>query len=128
MPDIQTPISDPRVFFSAERTLLSWVRSGLTVIALGFVVARFGFFLSVFSAAAGHATSGHNQAWSNALGVLLVVMGATAILAAMQNHRLYVRSLPPHDVPEMPMPWLTTAFSLAIAVAGMLLAVYLVVA
>ena len=31
--------SDPRVFFAAERTLLAWIRTGLTIIALGFVVA-----------------------------------------------------------------------------------------
>ena len=36
---------DPRVFFAAERTLLAWVRTGLTVMGLGFVVARFGLFL-----------------------------------------------------------------------------------
>ena len=31
---------DTRIFFAAERTLLAWVRTGLTVIALGFVVAK----------------------------------------------------------------------------------------
>ncbi|MEY3743625.1 MAG: hypothetical protein RLZZ541_680, partial [Pseudomonadota bacterium] len=31
--------SDPRVFFAAERTLLAWVRSSITVMTLGFVVA-----------------------------------------------------------------------------------------
>ena len=30
--------SDPRVFSAAERTLLAWVRSGITVMALGFGV------------------------------------------------------------------------------------------
>lgn len=30
--------SDPRVFFAAEPTLLAWVRSGITVMALGFGV------------------------------------------------------------------------------------------
>jgi len=39
--------SDPRVFFAAERTLLAWLRTGLTVMALGFVVARFGLFLRI---------------------------------------------------------------------------------
>ncbi len=31
--------SDPRVFFAAERSLLAWLRTGLTIIALGFVIA-----------------------------------------------------------------------------------------
>ncbi len=37
--------NDPRVFFAAERTLLAWVRTGLAVMGLGFVVARFGLFV-----------------------------------------------------------------------------------
>lgn len=37
-------MSDPRVFFAAERTLLAWIRTGLTVMAFGFLVARFGLF------------------------------------------------------------------------------------
>ena len=34
--------ADPHVYFSAERTLLSWVRTGLAMMGFGFVVARFG--------------------------------------------------------------------------------------
>ena len=37
--------SDPRVFFAAERTLLAWLRTGIATIGLGFLVARFGYFL-----------------------------------------------------------------------------------
>ncbi|HXG57649.1 MAG TPA: DUF202 domain-containing protein [Thermoanaerobaculia bacterium] len=33
---------DPHVYLSAERTLLSWVRTGLAMMGFGFVVARFG--------------------------------------------------------------------------------------
>lgn len=40
-----SPISDPRVYFAAERTLLAWLRTGLGIMAFGFVVARFGLFL-----------------------------------------------------------------------------------
>ncbi len=37
-----TPIEiDPRVVFAAERTLLVWIRTGLSLIGFGFVVARF---------------------------------------------------------------------------------------
>ena len=39
--------NDPRVYFAAERTLLAWMRTGITVIGLGFVVARFGLFLQI---------------------------------------------------------------------------------
>jgi len=56
-------MGDPRVYFAAERTLLAWIRSGLTVMALGFVVARFGLFLALMSASSNTSTSGHVNHW-----------------------------------------------------------------
>lgn len=48
-PESAMPIADhdPRFFFAAERTLLAWLRTGLTVMAFGFVIARFGLFLGL---------------------------------------------------------------------------------
>src|SRR5271156_3896829 len=45
--------ADPRIYFAAERTLLAWVRTGLTMMGFGFVVARFGFFLRELAAVPG---------------------------------------------------------------------------
>jgi len=117
---------DPRVFFAAERTLLAWLRSGLTVMALGFVVARFGLFLSLLSASKGAPGIGaHTHGLSATLGIGLVVLGSLTILGALRNHRAYVRSLPADDVPTLPLPWLTSFLTLAVAIAGFLLAAYL---
>jgi putative membrane protein len=122
-------MSDPRVFFAAERTLLAWVRSGLTVIALGFVVARFGLFLNVLAVSSVASEVRHRTHWgSSALGITLVILGAAAILAALYNHRVYVRSLPAEDVPARPMPWFTSFLSVSLAVIGLMLAAYLSVA
>ncbi len=115
---------DPRVFFAAERTLLAWIRTGLTVIALGFVVARFGLFLTLLAQGGGH----HEHSISNALGVALVVIGALILLGALRSHRAYLRSLPPEDIPRIAMPWLASATTLALAGFGLALAVYLAVA
>jgi len=118
--------SDPRVFFAAERTFLAWVRSGLALIALGFVVARFGLFLTVISAPAG--PSAPTSHWpSSALGIALVVLGVGSILGALHNHRVYVRTLPAEDVPKLPIPWLTSLLALAVVAIGLLLAAYLVI-
>jgi putative membrane protein len=121
-------MSDPRVFFAAERTLLAWVRSGLTVMALGFVVARFGLFLTLLAASSGAAGSRHTHWISSTLGITLVALGAVSILAAQQNHRAYLRQLPPEDVPGLPIPWLTSFLATAVAMVGLTLAVYLAVA
>jgi putative membrane protein len=49
--------SDPRVYFAAERTMLAWLRTGITIMAFGFVVARFGVFLRLVQAQDGHVVS-----------------------------------------------------------------------
>ena len=119
-------MGDPRVFFAAERTLLAWVRSGLTVMALGFVVARFGLFLALLAASSTSPARG--RPWASGLGIALVVLGAGAILGALQNHRSYLRSLPPEDLPTLAIPWLTSFLAVSISVVGLLLAMYLALA
>ncbi len=48
-------LSDPRVLFAAERTLLAWSRTSLTLMAFGFVIERFGLFVHMLSPQAGNA-------------------------------------------------------------------------
>ena len=117
---------DPRVFFAAERTPLSWVRSGLTVMAFGFVVARFSLFLGFLPISNPSADVTHHFNWiSSTLGIALVVLGAAVILGALFNHRLYIRALPSEDIPHLVVPWLTSFLSVALAFVGFLLAAYL---
>ena len=40
-------LNDPRVLFAAERTLLAWNRSSISLMAFGFVIERFGMFLQL---------------------------------------------------------------------------------
>jgi uncharacterized membrane protein YidH (DUF202 family) len=47
---VMSDLNDPRVFFAAERTLLAWTRTGITLMAFGFVIERFGLFLHMFMA------------------------------------------------------------------------------
>lgn len=119
-------VSDPRVFFAAERTLLAWIRSGLTVMALGFVVARFGLFLMLLTASSGLPGHEQYQHWlSSLLGIALVAVGSLITLGAQYNHSRYVKSLPPADVPVLAIKWLTPMLSLSVSAMGILLAVYL---
>ena len=36
---------DPRIYMAAERTFLAWIRTGLALMAFGFVVACFAVLL-----------------------------------------------------------------------------------
>jgi putative membrane protein len=120
---------DPRVFFAAERTVLAWVRSGITVMGIGFVVARFGLFLQIVGASSAGASGAHHAHWpSNALGIVLVLLGSSTILGALYNHYAYVRTLPAEDVPSQPLPWMTPFVCVTLAVVGFVLAAYLALA
>jgi putative membrane protein len=116
---------DPRVFFAAERTLLAWLRTGLTIIGLGFIVARFGLFLQLLSA---QPQGVHPQAQpgpSTVLGVVFVLVGAIAILVATVQHRRYVSTLPQADLPASYSRTMAVVLSAAVGALGLLLAGYL---
>lgn len=36
-------LEDPRVFYAIERTLLAWIRTEIAVLALAFLVKKYGF-------------------------------------------------------------------------------------
>jgi len=44
-PMAETIVADAATELAEERTLLAWIRTGLAIMGLGFVVARFGLFL-----------------------------------------------------------------------------------
>ena len=121
-------LSDPRVFFAAERTLLAWVRTGLTIMAFGFVVARFGLFLQLLAAqhVAAHATVTQSRFdLSNLIGIALVLLGTACMILGAIQHRSYVVTLPPADIPRSHSAVYPIGLSLFLAALGIALAAYL---
>lgn len=125
--------SDPRVFFAAERTLLAWVRTGIAIVGLGFVVAKFGLFLTLLRAehpaasaagAAAVATS-REAALSGWLGIGFVLLGALAMALAAIQHARFIATLPPHDRPAAYQRHWATALAAALCVASAALAGHL---
>jgi len=120
--------SDPRVFFAAERTLLAWLRTGLTIIALGFVVARFGLFIQLFAQQSQAPSSPTHYHLSAALGVAFVIVGSLAILAAIVQHRRFIATLSPTDLPPAYSRDFALVLSAVVAALGIGLAAYLLLA
>jgi len=67
-----------------ERTLLAWIRTGVTMIGLGFVVARFSYLLRTLAAEA-HNAAPPQSGGGTALGIGLVLVGAATILLALRR-------------------------------------------
>ena len=70
-------LDDPRVYWAAERTLLAWVRTGITLIALGFAAARFGVFLGEDTATRSRVDA------ATFIGLALVGTGAASTIVGL---------------------------------------------
>ena len=114
--------NDPRVFFAAERTLLAWLRTSIGMIALGFVVARFGLFLQLVRA---H-TDPTPHLPSAVLGVVLSIAGAATAAIATWQQRRYYKTLGPADMPPRYYPEVAVVLGCGVTAAGFVLALELI--
>jgi putative membrane protein len=117
--NLESP-SDPRVYFAAERTLLAWLRTGIAVIGLGFLVARFGVFLMMVRGS----MIEHDHIASSLIGIGFVLLGTFMIAAATWQHTQFSRTLSAAERPEHYSMTLSLWVSVLVAISGLILAVY----
>lgn len=114
--------ADPRIYFAAERTLLAWLRTGLAVIGIGFLVARFGLFLTLLRRTGNEIGV---PVASSAIGIGFVLLGTAMITFAAWQHTRFCRNL---NASQRPAPYWTTfsvGASALMALLGIALALYL---
>lgn len=109
----------PTDHLANERTFLAWVRTAITVMAFGFVVARFGLFLRLASGtSAGAATP-----TAEVVGVLLVLAGTVVLVVSLLRYlRTRADLLAGRFTPRLDAEWVLTALLVAVGVG---LAAYL---
>src|SRR3954454_25122073 len=95
------PAADPRVYFAAERTMLAWLRTGIAIMAFGFVVARFWLFLRVLQVQGERAPS---HGLSPYVGGALVGLGVCATAAGAVQYQRFCKTIPPRDIPASASP------------------------
>lgn len=114
-------LNDPRVFFAAERTLLAWNRTSLALMAFGFVIERFGVFVSIFLP---QHTAPLQRGISFWTGLAFVLLGAWVAAYSTVQYRRVLKTLKPIEIPEgyRVSPGIIT--NLAVALLGIVLTVY----
>jgi putative membrane protein len=123
-PEIPSSPSAIRDHLANERTLLAWARTGLAVMGLGFVVARFGLALREL-------TNGQTAVYrptglSTPLGVLLALCGVAILGLALQSYLARGKAIERQQFRWSPNTGIVLGSTLMLA--GMILVVYLVVA
>jgi putative membrane protein len=82
-------------YLANERTFLSWLRTSIALIGLGFVIARFGLFLREFRIVidteenVGSSVAGNQfeqYSLSSMLGVLMIAIGIALIIYSFKNY------------------------------------------
>lgn len=118
-------LDDPRVFFAAERTLLAWNRTGLALIAFGFVIERAGMLVALLLPQAGGALDPVFTLW---LGVVFILLGSLVSVLSVLQHRVVLRSLNASEIPRGYRTDWAMLVNLLVALLGAALALWLLIA
>ncbi len=114
---------DPQVRLSAERTLLAWIRTGLSLMGFGFVVARFGVFLKETVAKnQEHVEHGDISVW---IGTALVMVGVLVSLLTGVQHYRGVKRLQ-NNKPYIEKGLAAGLITFLVTVLGITMSVYLI--
>jgi len=114
-------LNDPRVFFAAERTLMAWTRTGITLMGFGFVIERFGLFLHMFMSIEGQEWQRDASFW---VGIVFILLGALVEVSSVMQYRSVLKTLKPIEIPKGYWVNIGMYTNLAVATVGVAIIFY----
>lgn len=116
-------LNDPRVLFAAERTLLAWTRTSISLMAFGFVVERFGLFLQIIGQ---HEVRLFQRHISFFVGEAFILLAAFTALYSAWQHRRILATLRPVEFPAGYVRSMGMLVNTALGFLAIALSLYLV--
>ncbi|HUL32898.1 MAG TPA: DUF302 domain-containing protein [Candidatus Eisenbacteria bacterium] len=114
-------------YLAAERTFLAWIRTGIALMGLGFVLARFGLFLQEFNRLDPDLPA-RSYGLSQWIGVGLILLGVAVCLLSMLRHLRMLKELQSGASLFTRRPVLAVGVAGALILLGLVMAGYLVFA
>jgi inner membrane protein YidH len=107
-----------------ERTFLAWIRTGIGVMAFGFVVVKFSLFVKQLSLLLNKQYVIQEKGYSSAIGIVLVAVGAVTALFAYKRYKKSEKQIDNNSYQNSSL--LITLLTCFIIFASILLIAYLI--
>jgi putative membrane protein len=113
-----------RVHMANERTFLAWIRTGIGIMAFGFVVEKFALFLKQISYFLGKEVAPPPREYSSIFGIFLVALGALMGVLAFVRYKKVEKQI--DEDTYQPSLILDILLTISVLAIGIFLVIYLV--
>jgi putative membrane protein len=115
-------LDDPRVYFATERTLLSWQRTALSFIALGFVVERYAFMKNLNLP---DQINNAHYVLSELIGFSLILVGTFIAFVSAYQHKKFIKNLSSEEIPDGYFVSLGPLVGYTVSIGGLLMLIWI---
>ena len=115
--------ANPSDYLANERTFLAWIRTGIAIMAFGFVVVKFQLFIKQLPYVVADRIVLPNTGYSAMIGVFLVVLGALMCLLGYLRYKKIEKHL--NNNTYFPSSVLSALLTICILIGSFFLVLYL---